>query len=351
MPTSLRLRVAPVAQRDLDVVGAVDHVVVGQQVALGRDDHARAEADLALFLHPLLLVTEEEAEHRVVAARMPRRRLAGGDADDRRRRALRRGAVAARRGAAPPVAGGRPERRGERGRDRPGRGGSSTARCGSHSGFSVATTNSSASATVTVCENSSQLLRIGVLEVATGSQPRWHSTVRSTGDFIGGDNRPMSSELPPPIALTLGDACGIGPEILARLFREADSAGCFVVGDVAVMRRAAALTGGMLAVATIERPADARQVPPNCIAVLPPPGLPPDLLQAPIGQVDARAGAAAAACIALCGQAGDGRRGRRGRHRADPQGGASPRPASTTRATPRCCRRWLRPAARRRRCG
>ena len=95
----------------------------------------------------------------------------------------------------------------------------------------------------------------------------------------------------------MGDACGIGPEILARLFRESESAGCFVVGDIAVMRRAAALTGGMLAVATIERAADAWRVPADCIAVLQPPGLPPDLLQAPLGQVDVRAGAAAALCI------------------------------------------------------
>ena len=51
---------------------------------------------------------------------------------------------------------------------------------------------------------------------------------------------------PKPVALTLGDVCGIGPEILARWFREPLSAGCFVVGDVGAMRRAAALTGGSL---------------------------------------------------------------------------------------------------------
>ncbi len=100
-----------------------------------------------------------------------------------------------------------------------------------------------------------------------------------------------------PYALTMGDACGIGPEILARLGREDESAGCFVIGDVAVMRRAVSLTGGELAVALIERPADVWQVPPNCLAVLQPPDLPPDLVAAPLGRVDARAGAAAAACI------------------------------------------------------
>ena len=107
------------------------------------------------------------------------------------------------------------------------------------------------------------------------------------------------SAAPPslPVALTMGDACGIGPEIIAKLFREPASAGCVVLGDVAVMRRAAAATGGLLAVARIERAADALDAPPNCMPVLQLDGLPADLLDAPLGRVDARAGAAAAACI------------------------------------------------------
>ena len=108
---------------------------------------------------------------------------------------------------------------------------------------------------------------------------------------------PMASDPTTPIALTLGDACGIGPEIIARFFREPASAGCIVVGDVGVMRRAAALTGGMLAVAAVDEPADAVRMPPRCVPVLQVEGLPPDLLQAPLGRVDARAGRAAAACI------------------------------------------------------
>ncbi len=100
-----------------------------------------------------------------------------------------------------------------------------------------------------------------------------------------------------PLALTLGDACGIGPEIIAQLFRGDEAAGCFVVGDVAVMRRAAQLTGGLLAVARIEHAADAARVPPNCVPVLQVEGLPAGLIDAPLGRVDARAGAAAAACI------------------------------------------------------
>ena len=113
-----------------------------------------------------------------------------------------------------------------------------------------------------------------------------------------------------PVALTMGDACGIGPEIIAKLFRQQASAGCVVLGDVAVMRRAAAATGGLLAVARVERAADALGAPPNCVPVLQVEGLASDLMAAPLGRVDARAGAAAAACIeravqlALAGEIG-----------------------------------------------
>src|SRR5437868_7243382 len=100
-----------------------------------------------------------------------------------------------------------------------------------------------------------------------------------------------------PLAITQGDACGIGPEIAARLFDTPESAGCFVVGDVAVMRRAAAIAGGMRTVARLDAPHDAAQAPRGCIPVWQPPGLPPDLAAAPIGRVDRRAGAAAALCI------------------------------------------------------
>lgn len=101
-----------------------------------------------------------------------------------------------------------------------------------------------------------------------------------------------------PIALTMGDACGIGPEIVASLFRQrAASTNAFVLGDVGVMRRAATSTGGLLPIVVIDAPDQAADLPPDCLPVLPVSGLPPDLLQAPLGRVDARAGAAAAACI------------------------------------------------------
>ncbi len=95
----------------------------------------------------------------------------------------------------------------------------------------------------------------------------------------------------------MGDACGIGPEIIAMLYRSPESSGCVVLGDVEVLRRAAGFTGGMLAIAQVDSVADAWCVPPNCMPVLQVAGVPADVLAAPLGRVDARAGAAAAACI------------------------------------------------------
>ncbi len=100
-----------------------------------------------------------------------------------------------------------------------------------------------------------------------------------------------------PLAVTMGDACGIGPEIVAQAFRSGDAAGCVLIGDVGVMRRAAACTGGLLPVAAVERVADALRCPPSCVPVLQVDALPADLLEAPIGRIDRRAGLAAARCV------------------------------------------------------
>jgi 4-hydroxythreonine-4-phosphate dehydrogenase len=111
-----------------------------------------------------------------------------------------------------------------------------------------------------------------------------------------------------PIAVTMGDACGIGPEIVAQLWRTAQANACFVLGDVSVMRRAVTLTGGGLSVARITSAADALAIVPACMPVMQVDAIAPDLIDAPIGRVDARAGAAAAACVeasvrlALCGE-------------------------------------------------
>lgn len=102
------------------------------------------------------------------------------------------------------------------------------------------------------------------------------------------------------IAITQGDSAGIGPEIIAKVFRDQPALlqGCFVVGDVATMRRGAqaiAVAGETSQpVAVIASPDEAWQVPPRCIPVLELPDMPPP---APWGQITDSAGAAAAACV------------------------------------------------------
>ena len=78
---------------------------------------------------------------------------------------------------------------------------------------------------------------------------------------------PMSQLL--PIAITPGDPAGIGPEIVAKAFRDAPEllAGCFVLGDVGVMQRAAELIGG-LPVQQIPNAQDALTVPSVHLPVL-----------------------------------------------------------------------------------
>ena len=76
-----------------------------------------------------------------------------------------------------------------------------------------------------------------------------------------------------PIAITMGDPAGIGPEIIAKAFRDSPQAtqGCFVVGDIATLRRAVQFVSEdqiALPVASIGVPGDALQTPPHCIPVL-----------------------------------------------------------------------------------
>ncbi|MEO8082137.1 MAG: 4-hydroxythreonine-4-phosphate dehydrogenase PdxA [Caldimonas sp.] len=100
-----------------------------------------------------------------------------------------------------------------------------------------------------------------------------------------------------PIAVTMGDPAGIGPEIAARFGATPAAAGTFVIGAIDMMRRAACLLGDFAPVARIDSPADAAEVPAGCIAVLEPPGLPADLAAVATGRIDARAGRAAVASI------------------------------------------------------
>ncbi|MEJ6021893.1 4-hydroxythreonine-4-phosphate dehydrogenase PdxA [Ramlibacter sp. PS4R-6] len=107
-----------------------------------------------------------------------------------------------------------------------------------------------------------------------------------------------------PIAVTMGDAAGIGPEIIAKAFRDHPDAtrGCFVVGALAAIRRGAqAVAGGVaIPVALIEHAEDAFAVPPRCIPVLPVVEL--DSLP-PYGAVSAVAGRAAADAVTWAARA------------------------------------------------
>ncbi len=96
----------------------------------------------------------------------------------------------------------------------------------------------------------------------------------------------------PTLLVTMGDAAGIGPEIIVSAFNQGGLSDAVIVGDAAVLRRAGA---GMTAV--IDAPADRAQVPPGCLPVLQPTGLPADLATLPMGRIDGRNGAAAARCV------------------------------------------------------
>ena len=112
-----------------------------------------------------------------------------------------------------------------------------------------------------------------------------------------------------PVVITMGDPAGIGPEIIAKAFRDEPAvlAGCVVAGDVAAMRRAAHTIGGMMPVAVLADVADAANVPPRCVPVVQacaPLALPDDWAGLPAhGQISAAAGRAAADSIAWAARA------------------------------------------------
>lgn len=119
----------------------------------------------------------------------------------------------------------------------------------------------------------------------------------------------MTPPVPPilkPLAITMGDAAGIGPEIIAKAYRDDPAAlqGCFVVGDVATLRRAAQVVVPQgclpLPVACIAHATDALQVPPHCIPVLQPHA---GLGLIPWGQLSGEAGAYAGDCVVWAAQA------------------------------------------------
>jgi 4-hydroxythreonine-4-phosphate dehydrogenase len=110
----------------------------------------------------------------------------------------------------------------------------------------------------------------------------------------------MTADL--PVAISMGDPAGIGPEIIAGLFRRRPewSSRCVVVGDLDTMRRAIAMFGGMQPVAVLDDWSDAVWVPPGALPVLPRIRLKTPV---PIGQVSAQAGLAAAQAIEQGAQA------------------------------------------------
>ena len=111
----------------------------------------------------------------------------------------------------------------------------------------------------------------------------------------------MTAPTPPKLlAITQGDPAGIGPETIAKAFRDApdDLRGCFVVGDLATLRRAAQCVQRpgepSLPVALLTEPAQALSVPPRCLPVWQLPGVPGPQ---PWGQISVEAGRAAADCV------------------------------------------------------
>ncbi len=103
-----------------------------------------------------------------------------------------------------------------------------------------------------------------------------------------------------PMAITMGDPAGVGPEIIVKAFRDAPgiTRGCFVAGDVDTVRRASRMLAapGRLAlpVAVLQSLEDLPSVPPNCVPVM-------QVIDVPtaveMGRVSAVAGRAAGGCV------------------------------------------------------
>jgi len=101
-----------------------------------------------------------------------------------------------------------------------------------------------------------------------------------------------------PLVFTMGDPCGIGPEIIARWWQY-DGRGAVVSGCPAVMQRAVAELpqGGRPNVVRVDGWDAVDRLPPGSLPVWSPPGLPDDLLALPRGAVAREAGQAAAASV------------------------------------------------------
>jgi 4-hydroxythreonine-4-phosphate dehydrogenase len=110
-----------------------------------------------------------------------------------------------------------------------------------------------------------------------------------------------------PIAVTMGDPAGIGPEIVAASFTDPRAdARALVIGDPTIMARAIGIVGAKLSLNIVDNPA-AAQFAPGTIDLVPASALPADL---PFGEIRAEAGQAAydyirrAVALALTGKVG-----------------------------------------------
>jgi len=99
------------------------------------------------------------------------------------------------------------------------------------------------------------------------------------------------------LAVTMGDACGIGPEVVARACAAHLPAPCVVVGSVDVLRRAVRACALDLPVLRLDDPESARDVPLRTVPVWEPPSLPTGLAELAMGTVQTDAGRAAIVCI------------------------------------------------------
>jgi 4-hydroxythreonine-4-phosphate dehydrogenase len=110
-----------------------------------------------------------------------------------------------------------------------------------------------------------------------------------------------------PIAISMGDPSGIGPEIIAKAFLQnpQDMAGCVVVGDLATLRRAAAWVSGdgpRLPVAQLADWTDAANLTGSASGPVTALGMPViDLVASKeafaVGQINAASGLAAGRCV------------------------------------------------------
>ena len=108
-----------------------------------------------------------------------------------------------------------------------------------------------------------------------------------------------------PLAITLGDPAGIGPEIIVKAFRDAPelTSTCFVAGDVPSLRRAMRqVCAGEVDFPIVELAtlADLGRIPPRCLPVLQV-AKPRPLVSK--GQVSAAGGRMAADCVRWAAQA------------------------------------------------